>query len=138
MHTSFYSLSPPLMALRMHKIPKGQRDGTLNHEVREGTEHPGQEPSGAFSSSLTVAQHFLAPKVKRTPQGSYMNDTSRQREMDQEQLRVTLSGNQRALSGALQEGVLREQCDPTLPSEGHVPQACPQKQLALLQWSPPL
>lgn len=28
--------------------------------------------------------------------------------MDQEQLRVILSGNQRALSGVLQEGVLRE------------------------------
>lgn len=42
------------------------------------------------------------------PQGSYVNDISKQKEMDQEQVRVTLSGNQRIFSGVLQEGVLRE------------------------------
>lgn len=67
------------------------------------------------------------------PQGSYMNDISEQKEMDQEQLRVTLSGNQRVFSGVLQEGVLRE----AVPHPVYVTQACPQKQLALL-WSPPL
>lgn len=38
----------------------------------------------------------------------YINDIIRQMKMDQKQLRVTLSGNQRVLSGVLQEGVLRE------------------------------
>lgn len=38
-------------------------------KVREGTEHPSQEASVAFGASLTVAQRFLAPKVKRKPQG---------------------------------------------------------------------
>lgn len=51
-----------------------------------------------------------------------MNDISRQREMDQEQLRVTLSGNQ---SGAERGCPSSHLCDPTLPSEVHVPQARP-------------
>lgn len=70
--------------------------------------------STAFSTSFTVAQSFLAPKVKRMMQGSYRNDGGyisdmiRQRELDQEQLRITMSGSQRTLSGVLQEGVLKE------------------------------
>lgn len=103
-------------------------------KVREGTEHPSQEASVALGTSLTMAQCFLAPKVKRMPQGGYMNDISRQREMDQEQLRVTLSGNQSGAERGCPSSCL---CDQTLLSEVHVPQARPQKQLALL-WSPPL
>lgn len=67
-----------------------------------------QAGSEACSTSLLVAQSFLALSVKRMTQGGYINDIIRQRELDQEQQRVTASGSQRALSGVLQEGVLRE------------------------------
>lgn len=91
------------MALKMHKIPSRNRNGESGPGKVRKQSTKARQASTAHSSSLTVAQSFLALRVKRMTQGGYIKDIIKQRELDQEQQRVTPSGSQRALSGVLQE-----------------------------------
>lgn len=151
-HSSFYSLAPPIMALKMHKMPrrtemgiwtmKGKRaehqsqagDCSVWHWPHSGSELPGTQGE-KDDSGMLHKRHLQAEGT------------------DQELQRVTPSGSQRSLYGALQEGVLRKAVSSGhklpqyaaphpgyvarhLPSENNVtPSLCSEKHTSLLRSS---